>query len=355
MEIISAETVKKSKLNEKKNLRNSIIIYLCIYGEYIPLEGVQQWFRLTRCFMPSHITQIVNSKSKKIRYDEALFDNIINSIIVSQEYGYYILRSDKSIFYSKFLYEKNCSCFEARIPLQILEEQPEFLHEYEEIFVKLNACMGYMVNSFDDYIIQNPQDANTYSDYDVDELDYVFIKDVPVIPSEMPGIWQDRFDVEFLPGHHELYDRLLFTTAPYMWFGPDYLTFVPFKKLQKFRNCEENTEFAPGFRRVFLWNNVREYNAKKYRLRQWAFRRGMQIDPIVHKLKNEPFRNKEGDVAGDPSIEFKTGEFEHGGELLAIFYFDKKGQPTVKSKASACIYREMKGNSIVWQEKRRIL
>ena len=144
---------------------------------------------------------------------------------------------------------------------------------------------------------------------------------------------------------------MVFTVAPYMWFGPDFVTFFSTEKLTGFQNCEENTEIAQGYRRICLWNDISEYNAPIYRNRQWYFRRELQMDSIVQELCKQPFCPKDQNNNSDAMIEFQRGEFSHGGELLAIFYLDEKGRACSKSNAYACVQREMKGNEIVWQEK----
>ena len=56
----------------------------------------------------------------------------------------------------------------------------------------------------------------------------------------------------------------------------------------------------------------------------------------------------------NPTIEFKTGTFPHGGTLVAMFYLDSKKRVCSKLDATYCDEREMKGNEIVWHERRKL-
>lgn len=64
--------------------------------------------------------------------------------------------------------------------------------------------------------------------------------------------------------------------------------------------------------------------------------------------------NKKSKPNYRPTIEFEKGNFEHGGELLARFYLDAKGKACDKEYAVYCDIREMKGNDIVWHERKRL-
>ena len=163
-----------------------------------------------------------------------------------------------------------------------------------------------------------------------------------------------KIDTSYLPGYRLYYDEMIFTTAPYMWIGPDYYKFFSKENVDTYDECDENVEIASGFRRIRLWNNVDEYNNSIYRKRQWCFRKAINMDEVIKGLNNKPFIPKDEKSLPDPTMEISKGEFEHGGELLAKFYVDKKGRACNKSCADFCIYREMKGNTIVWQEKKKL-
>ena len=139
-----------------------------------------------------------------------------------------------------------------------------------------------------------------------------------------------------------------------MWVGPDFYTFFPRESIESYTDCVENIEISPGYRRICLWENIAEYNHPIYRRRQWSFRRSISMDAILKELSSKPLIYKNGDSCNDPHIEFKRGKFKHGGELLVMFYVDEANCNTKKSKAIACIEREMNGNTIVWEKRKKL-
>lgn len=327
---------------------------MCVYGNSIPYEALEQWFSQLTFFVPTSMTLLISGQGKERRYNKERFYSGIQDCVTNQKRGLFTLWSSSGSK-NEVLFHRDTSVFETHIPISYWDaHKQDIIQIYEHLFFMVTGCVGYAVNCFDDEYVQNPQDVNIYKNYNITEDDYLYIKNIPVIPSDMPGYMPDKLDKRYLPGHRERYNNLIFMTAPYMWFGPDFNTFLSFKILTKFQNCEENIEIVPGYRRLCLWAHMEDYNAKIYRDRQWDFRKALQMDAKIGLIQRRPFKPKTEDATIDPSIEFEVGKFEHGGSLLAKFYVDNKGRAVPKSMAYACIQREMDGDNIVWQERKKV-
>jgi hypothetical protein len=99
---------------------------------------------------------------------------------------------------------------------------------------------------------------------------------------------------------------------------------------------------------------VYEYNAPLYRERQWAFRRGVDMDANVKRFGREVQRLRDEKDMQHTMIEIETGHFPNGGRLLARYYVDERGRACEKAKATACVEREMDGNAVLKQERKTL-
>ena len=330
------------------SLKNTLKIYIYVYGDQFHKATIYKWFTMFRFFKPTRMQIFQSGRYVPKRFsEEALRDATLDDkttmlCLYNTTWGEMIAYWDELAAYFSF-----------KLPLDLWEDRKtEIMHNYQEIFVEFGGCFGFAVNRFDDEIIQNPRNIDLYDTYQVSDADFPGIKNIPVVLKDSPLPYPlYEIDPSYLPGHRENYGYISFTSAPYMWFGPDYTGFFSPRKLAGFKDCQENVEFDAGFRRICLWDNIAEYNAPLYRKRQWAFRNAMKLNKTVKKLNSKPFVPKKGGRKPEPSIEFFTGNFPHGGTLLAKLYVDKNGKECSRSFASACIHREMAGNTIVWQER----
>ena len=125
------------------------------------------------------------------------------------------------------------------------------INNYQEIFVELGGCFGFFVNRFDNEVIQNPHTIDVYKRFRLTDSDFPGINDIPIVSrnSKLPYPTY-QIDSSYLPGHRETYGDLVFTTAPYMWFGPDYIRFFSQEKLKKYNNCQKKDK--PFWEKVFF-------------------------------------------------------------------------------------------------------
>lgn len=352
-EVLVEDQLKKIFAENLKSIKNGVNINLSIYGNQIPPERAKEWFtKLWLCyFKPARMSIYVDARGGQRRYNETVFFEKFHDAVGNRKNATFELYDTTGRNRSEVSVCASSSRMYMRLPVEIWQiEKRKIIATYEELFTSMGGCFGFVAHRFDDEIVQNPNDISVYERYGVTDSDFSDVHSIPVLPKQYPHD-MTRFDLSYLPGHHQWYDRMVFTVAPYMWFGPDFVTFFSTEKLTGFQNCEENTEIVQGYRRICLWNDISEYNAPIYRNRQWYFRRELQMDSIVQELCKQPFCPKDQNNNSDAMIEFQRGEFSHGGELLAIFYLDEKGRACSKSNAYACVQREMKGNEIVWQEK----
>ena len=327
----------------KERLRNRVLFHIGVGGSEFTRETIQKYFSSLCFFKPVEMSIYRYLKGGVRRYKEALF----NEAIFDKKVTNLRLRGDSNSICMSSSWETS-SYFDMILTKEIWEEHKSaIIQNYQEIFTTLGASFGFMVNQFDYSVIQNPQDLGEYKYYQVDDSDYPGIWDIPLLPLRSGDIYP-RVDISYLPGNSIQYDRRVFAPGTYMWAGPDFNGLIYPETLENFNECEENTEFAPGYRRIILWDNVFEYNHPTYRERQWAFRKHIDLDGLKERIRSA---TKNENSQSDPSIEFKTGKFEHGGTLMGIAYIDKKGRACKKSEAYACIKREMNGDDVVWQER----
>ncbi len=342
------EQLKQYRENSKKTLKNTVRLVVCVYGNQFNRETVYKWLTEFCFFKPTRMSVSKDGRYFTKRYNESAFEEaVLNNNVKSLSLEN---TKDGNIEFSS---NGLTASFEVNVPLDLwTERKTEMIEKYQELFTELGGCFGYAVNCFDDNIIQNPWNTNIYKLYEVSDSDFPGISNIPIIQRDISTPYPIyQMDSSYLPGYREYYDKIAFTTAPYMWFGPDFYRFFSQEKLKKYNNCQKNEEFAVGYRQICLWDDVAEYNAPLYRERQWDFLKKLEMRKIVKELKNKPFIIKDSDFTPNPSIEIQRGNFSHGGTLLVKFYVDKNGKVCSKSVANACIQREMQGHTIVWQER----
>ena len=330
------------------SLKNKLKISVCVYENKFDREAVYKWFTDFCFFKPCRMEISKNGQYSSKRYNESVFKEAAFDKKVKT-----LRLEDRKWGSIEFETDGFTAEFSAGIPLNLwTEEKAEIIEKYQEIFMELGGCFGYVVNSFDDVIIQNPRDAGVYKRLKLGDSDFPGIDKIPTIRIDRSTPYPlYQIDPTYLPGHRERYGKMAFTVAPYMWFGPDFSRFFSQEKLANFSSCQENNEFAVGYRRICLWDDVAEYNAELYRERQWSFLKETKMREIVKELRSKPYDIKSADYAADPSVEIERGSFSHGGTILVKFYVDKKGKACTKSSAYAYIQREMDGNTIKCQEK----
>ena len=342
------EETKRLLETSTTSLKNKLKINIYVYGNQFNRDIVYKWFTVFRFFKPTRMQIYQSGRYCPKRFSEAA----LKEAALDKRTSLLGLYNTSWGFTEVYLNDLSAS-FSFKIPLDLwIEHRKEIISNYQEIFMELDGCFGFIVNCFDDEIIQNPCDINVYKRYKLSDSDFPGINNIPIIPRDLPLPYpMYQIDPSYLPGHTERYGELAFTTAPYMWFGPDFYRFFSQEKLEEFNDCQENVEIAVGYRRICLWDNVAEYNATQYRNRQWSFREKIEMEKVLKELNSKPFIPKDKNFVPDPTIEFNKGDFPHGGTLLAKFYVDKKGRPCSKSVAYAYIQREMDGHTIVWQER----
>lgn len=330
------------------SLKSELEVAIYVYGNQFDRKTVHKWLTTFRFFKPTRMRMNRNGTYCSKRYNESVF----NDVALDEKVTFLCLEDAKwgSI---KVDLDGMTASFIVKIPIKLwMQQKTRIIDAYQKIFVELGGCFGYVVNCFDYEIIQNPRDADVYKRYKLNDSDFPGINEIPIIPRDCSRPYpMYQIDTSYLPGYKKKYGKITFTTAPYMWFGPDYTDFFSKERLDKFNNCQENNEFAVGYRRICLWDNIEEYNASVYRERQWDFLKEIGINEIVDELNRKPFISNNSKHTFDPSVEFERGSFSHGGTLLARFYVDGNGNACSKSVAHACVQREMQGHTIVWQER----
>lgn len=319
-----------------------------IYGDDFHKETIYKWFTDFCFFKPTKMRTYHKGQLFAKRYSEAA----LKESVLSEKTSFVGLYNTKRGFMEASFCHSS-SFFIIKLPYTLwIQNKAAIIDKYQKLFVEFGGCFGFVVNSFDYDIIQNPCDANVYNVYKLGDTDFAGINSIPIIQRDLSLPYPlYQIDPSYLPGHAEWYDKLVFTTAPYMWFGPDFYKFFSKEKLSNFENCQENIEFSTGYRRICLWENIAEYNNALYRQRQWDFRDVVAMDRVIEALHAKPFIYKRSEIVQDPTIEFESGKFPHGGTLISRLYVDSNGKKCSKSAADAYILREISGHTVVFEKK----
>ena len=333
---------KQDRITKEKN---TVRIKLGTIKNKISKDDILDWFSKLCFFKPVRMS----IPQKITRYNADIFEQTIRT---DDSYTNYWLES-RSNYHIGVIYNSTLS-FDITIPLNIWQEREQELTNFlQEFFVRIDGCFGYAVNCFDHFFIQNPMDIGTYERWQIDDTDFLGVKCIPFVSMKNDPTHLIVYP-SYLPGHRESLYNVSLTISPYMWIGPDFYRAIPEKTLRTFNNCEENVEFAPGFRKICLWKDIYDYNHPTYRERQWAFRKITNWVEVMQDLyKIFPLHETDEDKK-HAAIEIFRGSFPNGGTLLARFYIDNHGRSCEKFKAYAYIEREMDGNTILRQERIKI-
>lgn len=334
------------ELSEAKNdLRNTVFLNFSSTKNQLTKQDMIEWFSKMRIFKPTRMSV----PNKSARYNADMFEQLIRTC---DDWGTYKLEN-RSNFCLTFQYG-SMAAFSARMPLDVWKERERDLVCFlEDYFVRMDGCFGYVVNYFDDYIVQNPFGGGRMSSWKLDDTDFPDIQSIPLTfaPNNPNYIF---LDPSYLPGHRYRFEKVDFVVSAYMWMGPDIFYIISNDKLKSVCECEENTEFTPGFRRICLWKNLVEYNHPTYRERQWAFREVVDWQESMQDLYEKLPKHYEEENKKRATVEMWRGTFPNGGTLLVRYYVDKRGKACGKHKAYAYIEREMDGNTIIKQERTKI-
>ncbi len=209
------------------------------------------------------------------------------------------------------------------------DNKDDILKIIEEIFLKLNGVIGYIVSSAENSL-QNLTDIDWFKRIGGDLKD-VKIKKSPSNSEEM------IIDKEYNSGHHHFEKGVHFGVWWKMWFGKEYYQYIPKEKLMSFGEALEIRELENDILAITLYEDVWDYPNPKIKELQWRFRNYVGMDEVAHRLieerKNMPI---------DPTIEIELVE---GQVRILKGYQDENGEISVKSKATQVViaYTDKKG------------
>ena len=344
--------LEKLKIEAEQRRQESKRIFSIDFYTYdfnIPQSCAVEWFREFTFSTPvrMHFTSETGSKYVDRKYNKAVFDEELSKknahyLFLKPQHGYVTLfdKCDSMIHFSTAITADMWK-----------ERKDELLNNLNSFFLKINGAFGMIYNNYDsDYVHKSNYTEEEYEK--LNNSDYIGIKQLPKTYDKHRKCW--NIDPALLPAGQMSMGGFTVSPAPYMWFGPGFTCLFPKRTFEKFKNCIENIELASGYRRIILGEDLEAYNDPSLRKNQWAFKKKTRFEKIMDS--NEVYRYICGvkDNSDDASVEFRTGRFSHGGELLASFYLNEKGQSCSKSCAVWKVTREMKGNDIVWHERIRI-
>ena len=346
MDTIDNQSQEKRYLRQKQTMEKTVNLFIGIWGDDINSDAIQDWFRQMTFFSPNKMAYVALPKNSRKKYREDIFFKELEKSINHKDHCITYIEINEDDWYLRNYMDYCDTCIlETSIKLDVWnEKKEEIIDKYERLFIRLGGCFGFATNSFDCLCIQNPNDVHVYERYNIDATG------LPLIPNEMPGMWVDRFDVSSLPGHYVHYGEIIFTTAEYMWFGPDFDHFLSKKTIEEFKDCDENVNLGAGFRRVCLWPSLEDYDNPIFRKRQNKIRSDLKMDETICNMSYY----RKDQALPNSDVHFEIGEFEHGGTMRIVYYVDRNDHRVSRSKAHAKFIQELCENDVIWQGKEKL-
>ena len=311
--------------------RKRVFISISIYGKVLP-NIILEWFYSFQLF--SYTRMGIDANYKK--YNDKIFKEAINSNVYNsfhlEDRSYNVIRC----------HNDSTTSFEMKLSTDLWEENKHTLiSKIENVFSETKACFAFVVNMFDDYVVQNPSSIDIYQIYGVDDSDFQGVLNIPIVPNEWKHL-PPRIDPSYLPGHRVVIRNMNFTVAPYMWFGPNFEKFSLYKKIVSYKGCIENTEFLPGYRRICLWEDIKEYNNPIYRKYQHKFKKTIFKDELIKKFDKTVYSET---LPTDSHILIQQEKTENSNVLTIDFYLNEKGESCKQSQAAYHVKRIMDDNN----------
>ena len=129
---------------------------------------------------------------------------------------------------------------------------------------------GYIHNAEDDFWQNNTN--LQYAEQKGKSLTDFNVISTPQFPND------NIIDIESNPGHSHLTNGYWFGSSWRMYFGNQYLHYIPKAVVLSFKDCFENKELENGAVQITLYENEGDFDLPENRIRQWAFRKHTGID-----------------------------------------------------------------------------
>lgn len=303
---------------------------------------IEEWFKKMKYFAPTSMLLELTKKQRKFG-DKNFFLDLLKEISKDKFSMYY--HDGKNRVSCHKSYENIDS-----ILLSAVFEKEVYDKNKEEIYLLINNIMvnfgidGRIVDSTDDYWQHNIFLRN----YDT------FKKSSIGIPLKINhnNTSENLVDVEKMPGYAVDINNVWHGAAWKMWFNKPYYEYVAKEVIENYKDCYKNEKLSNDCFCITLYENMEDYDKPENRELQWKFKKAINFDELLRKVKEIESRNKK---KVDPEIELETGEFENGGKRRKITYLNDVFEITHKSKATQAEIIEYDGNGkFIWQGMKKI-
>lgn len=320
-------------MDEKTNVKFSIYVG----NQFVTVDNIKNWFEGMLFFQPTEMRGKFLAKGT-VKYDSKKLFNSIEGIL-RENSNFNIRVSNDSNSFSFWKHESNSSIICTVNGSIYSEIKNVLLEKINVFFMAYGGIVAFVCSSEDDFW-QNLTDLDYYK---------IHGRSTEGVHTTKREISNDTLvvDVEYNPGHSHFVNDLWFGSCCLMWFGEEYFRYVPKEVLKSYKDCYKNKELENGSIRIFLYDNIFDYDKPENRERQWVFRRRVGIDEIAHQLMNTPYSMENV----NPSIELDTGNFEHGGIKRIKYYLNKDGGVVPKSRAVEYkLYELDNDGKLIWSE-----
>ena len=293
------------------------------------IELIDEFFKKLDWIEPKEIKMrtITNGKYKK---NIKLYSSQIKKELLQNQTTIVFEAGEESIDGIRNDENSNNFLLSATLMLSTFQEKEKEIYAFIESIMKSIGIVA-SISSLEDIFWQNNTSINMY--------DYLG-KSLNNIPLRESMIFTGRkeVDVDKLPGHYKLIDGLWYGATWQMWFSSLYFEYVDQKAINEFKNCYVNECVSNNCIHIQLYEDIKDYDKKENRERQWEFKRSIAFNEVVEAAE-ERYSKQES----DPTTEILTGTFEHGGTRKIVTYLSKNEK--IVSKKVATKFEELEYDS----------
>ena len=317
------------------------IVSISVYMKNNPKYSLK-WMTELKCFNPTGMKLDHYKKGRSVKYKEDVYNKELKQKILDDEYRIQIDDLNNSVECFVSDYSENVVIATANLEYDIYYlNEKSILSIISDIMV--NVGIVATIEDLTDWFLQNTNDVSDYKVYQKSLAGIPLVEDPYVRGKKI-------IDVEKLPGYGQQIGSIWVGAAWKIWFGRPYYEFVPRECIERFQECYSNEKISDDCYCITLYKDLNEYSKPENRKRQWKFKEAINFPAVVKKLK-EREKNREK----NPSIEIKSGNFEHGGMKQFWYYVDSDNNLVKKSNAVKIkIHEYDRAGYIIWRGEQEI-
>lgn len=303
--------------------------------------SIEKWFTEIQFFSAENMRFFDGAANNNKKFNEEVFFNKISVISTKENFSASFSDSTNEVGIRKTLEAQNTIILYAYLDIEIFDRNKSAIYAIINQLI-LNQGITAHICMMEDHFWQNIDNLSIYK---------IKGRSLENIPLTKHKIHKNRtvIDVQKMAGYTEYVNGVWFGAAWKMWFGPGFYQFVTPEIIEKFSDCFSNELIAERCNCITLYENLSDFDNPTSRARQWSFKRAIDFDNLIQRLKEGPR------VIDNPAIEINEGQFAHGGIKEMREYYDMEGNNVSKKNADKVLiveYNEV--GQVVWQDEQQL-